>query len=571
MWSVRFLSGPQAGQIHDLKLGKNILGRGAHCQIKVQSVGISKDHCEIHVYKDKMMVVDLKSSNGTFLNGVKIQNSILNLGDKISLFDVIMDVIPTPDMRPKSNPNNLPVRQTQQPVNQQFANQQLIQQGLVPQMQQPLMNQQDQSYYSGANAYQQNPQGFPQQGQYAQMSAAAQSNPLFKPAEMPLSLEEKVERYIENTLMPFIYKASIVMPFKQVMLGVVLLFIIMVTLLSLIPLTTITKESNFNEAAKRAKTVARALARVNETALLSGQLGSLSVAEALKEDGIKEAIIIQQSDGAIVAPTEKAGREASKPFIIQARKESRASQGKIDANTIGASHPIGFYDATTGESQVKYHAIVYYDISTLGVEQGRVISLFMQTLVIAALLGMIVFFIFSRLVQYPMLQLNKQIDIALREKSDRTEVAFDYPEFQKLVANVNLLLNRVWNGLSDSESSPKQSRDIEFIQLVDMIHQPMIVINNQQIVVALNSEFELISQMSKDQLMQLNYNQINDVALMQNIEALVARSETSPYEIHKDKIPFSQFECEISIQACLGTDGKPEYFILTLIKLEEGT
>jgi hypothetical protein len=47
----------------------------------------------------------------------------------------------------------------------------------------------------------------------------------------------------------------------------------------------------------------------------------------LKEDGIKEAFIIQQSDGAIVAPPEKAGREASKPFITQARKESKSSSG----------------------------------------------------------------------------------------------------------------------------------------------------------------------------------------------------------------------------------------------------
>ena len=49
MWSVRILSGPQTGQIFDLKLGKNIFGRSATCDIKILSVGISKEHCEIHV------------------------------------------------------------------------------------------------------------------------------------------------------------------------------------------------------------------------------------------------------------------------------------------------------------------------------------------------------------------------------------------------------------------------------------------------------------------------------------------------------------------------------------------
>jgi pSer/pThr/pTyr-binding forkhead associated (FHA) protein len=83
MWSIRILSGPQTGQVFDLKLGKNVFGRGQNCEVKILSLGISKEHCEIHVYKDKMMVVDLKSSNGTFVNGVKIQNSIIHVGDKI--------------------------------------------------------------------------------------------------------------------------------------------------------------------------------------------------------------------------------------------------------------------------------------------------------------------------------------------------------------------------------------------------------------------------------------------------------------------------------------------------------
>jgi len=118
MWSIRVLTGSQAGQIFDLKLGKNIFGRGGQSEFKILSVGISKEHCEIHVYKDKVILVDLKSSNGTFVNGIKVQNSIIKLGDKVSLFDVIMDVIPTPDIRPNlqkptarknSNPSDQPI------------------------------------------------------------------------------------------------------------------------------------------------------------------------------------------------------------------------------------------------------------------------------------------------------------------------------------------------------------------------------------------------------------------------------------------------------------------------------
>jgi FHA domain len=553
MWSVRILSGLQTGQIFDLKLGKNIFGRGANCDVKILSVGISKEHCEVHVYKDKAMIVDLKSSNGTFVNGVKIQHSIVKLGDKFSLFDVIMDVIPTPDLRPKVNvPQVTKSARPQQSVGSfnGGAARQLSTRPQTPQFPQMQMQQNPDMGYNLMN-----------QTQVTQAQA---------PHEPEISFGVKVENYIENVVMASIYKMASILPFKQVLLGFVLLLVLMVTFLSLSPLTTITKESNFQEASKRAKSVARALARSNETALAADQFAGLNVAEALKEDGITEALIVSQADGSIVAPSEIAGRESAKPMISRIRKEQRSVVERIDSKTIGASQPIGTYDISTGETKVKYHAVVYYDVSSLNVDDGRVISLFMQTLVIAAILGSIMYFIFSRLIQYPILTLNKQIDIALREKTDRTEVFVDYPVFQQLVANVNLMLNRLANSSEGMDASkPKQNRDIEFMNIVDMLNQPGLVVSQQNMIVAVNSQFEILSQMSKDMLMHQNYNMITDAALMQNIEALMARAMASPYEKHFDRIPFSQFECEISIQACLGPDAQPEYYFVVLNRIEE--
>lgn len=555
MWSVRILSGPQTGQIFDLKLGKNVFGRSATCDVKILSVGISKEHCEIHVYKDKAMIVDLKSSNGTFVNGVKIQHSIIKLGDKFSLFDVIMDVIPTPDLRPKVNPPQMikPASRSVQTAGSfnGGAARQLVVPTTMPQFPQMQMQQ---SQDLGLNIINQ-----AQPHQNSQITNTPQ-----------VSLNEKIENYIENVVMTSIYKMVAIIPFKQVLLGFVLVLILMVTVLSLSPLTTITKESNFQEASKRAKSVARALARLNETALASDQFAGLNVAEALKEDGITEALIISQADGSIVAPSEIAGRESAKPLIAKIRRELRSVVEKIDSKTIGASQPIGTYDLATGETKIKFHALVYYDVSSLNVDDGRVISLFMQTLVMASILGAMLYFVFSRLIQYPILSLNKQIDIALREKTDRTEVFIDYPVFQQLVANVNLMLNRLANSNENLNSSqPRQNRDVEFANLVDMIKQPGLVITQQGLVVALNQQFEALSQMSRDSLINQHYNTINDAALMQNIEALTARAVASPYEKHFDRIPFSQFECEISIQACLSPDGQAEYFFVVLNRIEE--
>lgn len=568
MWSVRILSGPEAGQIFDLKLGKNVFGRGTNCDFKVLSVGISKEHCEIHVYKDKMIVVDLKSSNGTFVNGVKIQNSIIRIGDKVSLFDIIMDVIPTPEIRPKKMPK------VAQPVA-------------------PIMPRQNQPVYDGfvpAPAPSQYPAhgnaalqisgqiGMPNQMGMQQGFAQPQSVPNYSSenqaqaaAEVaPLTLSQKIDGYIEDVLMPAIYKLAVLFPFKHVMIGFVLIFIFGVTFLSMIPLSTITKESNIIEATKRVKSVARALAKVNEQALLSGQLGSLSVEEALKEDGIKEAFIIQQGDGLIIAPSEKAGRDSARPFILTARKEARASAGPVDADTIGASYPIGVYDPVSGEPSVKYHAVVLYDVSSMNVDQGRVISLFMQTLIIASIMGLVLYFLFSRLIEFPVRSLNQQIDQALRDKTDRTEVLFDDPSIQKLVSNVNTLLTRVMNSNDGSGDSakPQQNRDLEYSNVVEMITQPALVIAPDHRVVCVNAQFEQLTQSSRDVVVNQSYQLFTDSSLVQIIDSLIVRAQQSPYERHLDRIPFSQFECDIQCQVFLDVSGQPEYFLMTLAKAD---
>jgi hypothetical protein len=584
MWSIRILSGQQSGQIFDLKLGKNVFGRGGSSDFKVQSLGISKEHCEIHVYKDKMMIVDLKSSNGTFVNGVKIQNSLVRVGDKISLFDVIMDLIPTPDIRPKNNSKlqNPPV-----PTEPTSADAPVFQPPVVPKMPTALTAAYPQPVAPGY-PQQQMPMPYPQQGNlayqmntntmmnaYPQMLAqqqAAQAAPPVEPPKPQPTFSEKAENFIENVMMPAIYKLGIVFSFKQVLMAFVIIFVFGVTLLSMIPLTTIVKESNMIEAKKRAKSVARAMARINEQALLSGQLTALTVQEAMKEEGIKEAYIVQHSDGQVVAPSERAGRETTNSFILKARQESRATVDNVGLNQIGASYPIGVYDPTTGEPSVKYHAVVIYDVSSLNLDQERVISLFMQTLIISSIVGLMLYFLFARFIEFPIRSLNQQIDKALMDKTDRTEVPFDYPVFQKLVSNVNTLLNRVWSGDGDElGGGPQQNRDLEFSHLVEIISHPAFVVGKENRVVALNSNFEELAQTSRDALLNQSYQGLADSALVQNIEALIVRSTQSPYEKHSDKIPFSQFECHIHCQAFLSLSGEPEYFILTLVRAEEGS
>jgi pSer/pThr/pTyr-binding forkhead associated (FHA) protein len=61
------------------------IGRNEDCDVTIDNLGVSRYHCEI-VSKDGFFVLrDLKSNNGTFVNGKRVDNYNLNDGDEISI------------------------------------------------------------------------------------------------------------------------------------------------------------------------------------------------------------------------------------------------------------------------------------------------------------------------------------------------------------------------------------------------------------------------------------------------------------------------------------------------------
>lgn len=79
-------NGKQAGTEIPVKVPKFVIGRSEGCQIRPQSHLVSRRHCAIVVEEDVAAVEDLGSTNGTFLNGEKIEGRRpLKNGDRIKV------------------------------------------------------------------------------------------------------------------------------------------------------------------------------------------------------------------------------------------------------------------------------------------------------------------------------------------------------------------------------------------------------------------------------------------------------------------------------------------------------
>ncbi len=63
------LNGPQTGQQFSLNLPESILGRHPDCTIVLESGSVSRQHAKILKREDGCYIQDLKSRNGTFVNG----------------------------------------------------------------------------------------------------------------------------------------------------------------------------------------------------------------------------------------------------------------------------------------------------------------------------------------------------------------------------------------------------------------------------------------------------------------------------------------------------------------------
>ena len=75
--------------IHDLSEQTTTIGRLAENALQIEDDSVSSSHAEIFAEEDLFFVRDLGSTNGTFINGEKIEKAILQEGDELCFGSVV--------------------------------------------------------------------------------------------------------------------------------------------------------------------------------------------------------------------------------------------------------------------------------------------------------------------------------------------------------------------------------------------------------------------------------------------------------------------------------------------------
>jgi len=82
------------GQRKDFPLTSQVtvVGRAEDCDLRVPLMDISRRHCEFRIDDDELTVKDLASSNGTYVNNKRVNEALVEPGDRIVLGPVIFTV-----------------------------------------------------------------------------------------------------------------------------------------------------------------------------------------------------------------------------------------------------------------------------------------------------------------------------------------------------------------------------------------------------------------------------------------------------------------------------------------------
>jgi predicted component of type VI protein secretion system len=97
---VNLITFTKKGGRKDFGVGANklVIGRRPEADIRIPVGEVSRDHCEIKVQGDKVLVRDLDSSNGTFVNDQRVSEATLKPGDHMRIgpveFTVQIDGVP---------------------------------------------------------------------------------------------------------------------------------------------------------------------------------------------------------------------------------------------------------------------------------------------------------------------------------------------------------------------------------------------------------------------------------------------------------------------------------------------
>jgi hypothetical protein len=403
MYRLAVVAGPNKGTIYPVNEGEISIGRQGGNVITLPSAKVSKKHCVVVANGDELIVRDVGSSNGTFVNGVLVKTRRVSRGDKISVGDYVLEV-------KQSQPQAVVSASVPQVNN-------VIQFPTAP--------------------------GVPLAG--AQAAPSAPQAPA-----APKDLRSRVIFLFENRLMPIFYGLVLKYEWRMVAIGVAAGIVIWNLIVSVQPLIQSKEMLLMKESAKRARFIARQIVDLNSAAIAAKAETRTTVGRIAQEPEVRIAYLVDL-DGRIIAPSDRMNQlltaDAEAAAVVRARQLYRSSSGPGFQMAYGpvmvGVEPLEIFDGQMGKNVVSAIAVVSIDTRYASGEMSEVSMIYSKTLVMMGILSCLLFLVLYRMTLKPFEVLNEDIDKVLKGEMEQVTRDFKFTEMNQLWDVINSALQRI--------------------------------------------------------------------------------------------------------------------------------
>ena len=518
---LKILSGPLIGKTFPLNSESITVGRSDHCNITLPFPDVSKTHVRISTQGNSITLTDMNSSNGTFVNSIKIQSQQIPKGTIFSLHNYLMLIEQDIDKQ------TIPINHgnTAFKISETLPPPQDIPTGSTVSLAQDDDSSQEQD--------------FP--------STGAKS-----------SLVRRAENYFENVIMAGFYKLFEVFDSTWVIGTLLGLYAGLVITLSYIPTSRTLSEKLQQESKMRATSIAQTLASKNKPYLNNNETTLLSTQSAMTEPGVEMALILSHSDGSVLAPTNLSSKYLDIPFIHKARKNAQVTAVTMGDGKIGVNIPILGINKFTNEHGIIAHAIVIYNGSFSSWKNKNTVGLYIQIITLALLLLFPVIFLMSKVFNHPMKILNRNLNEYLMHDVYKNTTNLQNEEFRRLNENISSSINR------SSLQSTEQQTTLSFQECNNLVHTIPFsaALLNENIISTANTDFSNQFNIYPEEFSQHTLQELNDQSLILSIEDLIQRVKENPFENQVNTLELSNTKHNVMAQRI--TIGSTPLVLLTL-------
>ncbi len=439
MFKLVAIAGKLRGQEFDLSDGENIAGRDSSADLHFQVEGVSKEHFSITVTGDVAYLKDLKSSNGTFVNGKVVKSKTVVNSDKIAIPDVIFQLV---EIKEKKT---------------------IIKRAVI---------------------------------------VDEELEDFLEVDESPDNIAQMPIHFFKYKLMPLLHGFNKEYEWR-ILIGILLTIFIVVTIaLTIFPVLKDSKAILLYETAKRGGTYARIIARQNSRALEERKLDLVDTSFLDKEDGISSYELFDL-EGRIVRPMTKLNQYISDTFSIRSKEWASNTSPRskktltryLDAGQIGIARKITAFNADTGTYDLVGVIAIRFSPRSLAFQATKNSKAYLESLVTSGIVAILFFGMVYFLTIRPFDELKFQIDECLRGKRKELEPTLLFEELNTIVGDINNLLARnrelQKDGTDDFEEMEDDTTYVASLkEFLLGAGGPALVLNSEKNLEAVNNEAE---------------------------------------------------------------------------------